>query len=99
MYKYLLGNIDMCIPFIRPETIKFCKGKDGRVKITVPAKLSGEPTNIITIKLYIKDVRIVTQEQDLTIVVNPDPKECDELWIGCEGNGVAVTIGSPQNGK
>ena len=79
--------------------IKLCSGQDGRVRITVPAKPSGEHTNIITIKLDIKDIRIVTQEQDLTIVVNPDPKEYNEMWIGGEGNGVAVMTGSPQSGK
>ena len=50
-------------------------------------------------KINIKDVRIVTQEQNLTIVVNPDSKECDEWWIGGEGDGVAVMIGSPQREK
>ena len=79
--------------------IKLCKGQDGRVRITVLAKPSDELTKIITMKMDIKDIRSVTQAQDLTIVVNPDPKECDEWWIGGEGNGVAMMIGSPHHGK
>lgn len=54
--------------------IKLCKGQDGRVRITVPAKPSGVPTTIITITLDIKDIRIVTHEQDLTIVCKPRSK-------------------------
>ena len=79
--------------------IKLCKGQDGRVRITVPATPFGEPTQIITMKFDIKDTRIVTQEQDLTVVVKLDPTEYDECWIGGEGNGVAMMIGSPHNGK
>ena len=79
--------------------IKLCSGQDGRVRITVPAKPSGEPTNIITIKLFIRNIRIVTQEQELTIIVNPDLKECDEWWIGGEGKGAMLMIASPQKEK
>ena len=46
-------------------------------------KLAGEFTNISIIKWFIKNIRIVTQEQELTIIVNPDLQECDEWWIGC----------------
>ena len=99
MYTYLLANIDMCILSIRPETIKLCRGQDGRIRITVPPKLSGERTNTILVKLDFKEVRIVSQEQELTIVVNPNPKKCDEWWIDAEGTGVMLMIGSPQNGK
>ena len=79
--------------------IKLCNGHDGRVRITVPAKPSGEPTNIITIKLDINYIRIDTHAQDLTIVVRPDPKECDEWWIGGEGTGAMLMIGSQQREK
>ena len=99
MYKYLLAKIDMCILSIRPETIKLCRGQDGRIRITVPPKLSGEPTDAILVKLIFKEVRIVSQEQELTIVVNPNPKNCDAWWIGRDGAGVMMMIGAPRNEK
>ena len=74
MYKYLLANIDMCIPSIRPETIKLCIGQDGRIRVTVPQKLSGETTNTILVKLDFKEVRIISQEQELTICCEPQSK-------------------------
>ena len=100
----------MCISFIQPAVIGACRAsRVGQHQVLQRPRRSCEdycPSEALG-RIYkhhhktinIKDVRIVTQEQNLTIVVNPDPKEYNEMWIGGEGNGVAVMTGSPQSGK
>ena len=64
VYALLSAIIDMCIRHIQIEieTIRFCRGQDGRIRIIVPPKVSGEPTNIIIIRLDFKEILAISQE-------------------------------------
>ena len=48
---------------------------------------------------YIQVADLVQHSNESAEADALDPKECHEWWIGGEGNGVAVMIGSPQNEK
>ena len=54
-----------------------CRGQDGHIRIIVPPKVSGEPTDIIIIRMDFNEIRAISQERELVIVVNPNPKESE----------------------
>ena len=47
-------------------------------------------------KIAMKTLELVTQEQVLTVVVNPDPDQCDVWELGEEDNKLLFLVGSPQ---
>ena len=81
---------------IETERIRVCSGQDGRMRIIIPPKVSGELTNVIIIGMDFKEIRAVSQDREFVFVVNPNPKKSYELWIGNENTGVMMMIGSPQ---
>ena len=93
--KCLRVRTMMCNPSAQPK-IEVSVGQDGRVRIIVPARGAGEQPRIISMKVGTKNVELVTQEQELTAIAHSDPSRCDESWIGGEGNGTALLVGSLQ---
>ena len=71
-------------------------GQDGRLRIIVPAQIAGEPQQIIRIKIGGKNIEMIKQAQELTVIVNPDPNQCDEWHLGGEGSGCGLLVGTPQ---
>ena len=71
-------------------------GQDGRLRIIVPAQIAGEPQQIIRIKIGGKNIEMIKQAQELTVIVNPDPNQCDEWHLGGENNGCGLLVGTPQ---
>ena len=61
-------------------------GQDGRLRIIVPAQIAGEPQQVIRMKICGKNIEMVKQAQELTVIVNPDPNQWDEWHLGGEGN-------------
>ena len=61
-------------------------GQDGRVRLAIPARVAGEPPQIIRIKIGTKHVELLTQEQVLTVVVISDLDQCDVWRLGEEDN-------------
>ena len=76
--------------------IKVRLGQDGRVRFIVLVQIASEQPCIMRMKVGTKTIEMVAQEQELTVIVHPDPNQCDEWWIGGEGNGTAFLVGSPQ---
>ena len=61
-------------------------GQHGRVRFFVPARVAGEPPQIIWIKIGTKNVELLRQEQVQTLVVIPDLDQCDVWRLGEEDN-------------
>ena len=70
--------------------------QDGRVRFVVPARVAGEPPQIIRITIGTKNVELLAQEQVLTVVIKPDPVQCDVWQLGAEDNGPSFLGRSPQ---
>ena len=71
-------------------------GQDGRVRIVVPARIASEPPQKTTMKIGTKNVELFTQEQVLTVLVNPDFDQCDVWRLGEEDNKTSFLVRSPQ---
>ena len=71
-------------------------GQDGRLRIIVPAQIAGEPQQIIRMKIGGKNIEMIKQAQELTVIVNPDPNHGDEWHLGGEGTGCGLLVGTPQ---
>ena len=71
-------------------------GQDGRLRIIVPAQIAGEPQQVIRMKICGKNIEMVQQAQELTVIVNLDLNQCDEWHLGGEGNGCGLLVGTPQ---
>ena len=63
VYALPSAILDMCILHIQieAERIRFCIGRDGRIRSTVPPKVSGVHTNVIIIRLDFNEIRAVSQ--------------------------------------
>ena len=71
-------------------------GQDGRVRLVVLARVAGEPPQVFRMKISTKNLELVTQEQVLTVVVNPDLDQCDVWRLGEEENKTSFLVRSPQ---
>ena len=67
-------------------------GQDGRVRLIIPTQIAGEQPRIIRMKVGTKIIEMVAQEQELTVIVHPDPNQCDEWLLGGECNGSAILV-------
>ena len=82
----------MCNPSAQPK-IEVSVGQDGRVRISVAARDAGKQPRIISMKVGTTNAEVVTQEQELSVIVHSDQSRFDEFWIGGEGNGTALLVG------
>ena len=71
-------------------------GQDGRVRFIVPAQIASARLRIIRMKIAKKIIEMVAQQQELTVIVNPDLHQCGEWLLGGESCGFSILVGSPQ---